>query len=227
MRDRERRLRNDPPLPRLVFGLTIAAAGALFWLDRIGRLDAGDWLQWWPLAALAMSAAHLVHRRWAGAVVWGLIGCYFLLPLVGLPRLHFWRILGLWPLLVSAGGVMLILHALRGSERSFAAHAVMAGNVQKVGGRFRGGEAVAVMGGCVVDLTNATIAGEAVFDVISFWGGVELIVPRGWKVINNVLGLLGGLSMKVDPAPDDAPRLIVRGGGIMGGVDVHHPKERV
>lgn len=224
MRDRNRK---DPPLPRLVFGLAIAAAGAILWLDRIGRIDAPLYLEWWPLAAIAMAVAQLLHRRWVGAVVWAAIGIYFLLPLVGLPRLHFWRIIGLWPLLISVGGAMLALHALRGGERSFGAHAVMAGNVQRIGAPFKSGEAVAVMGGCVVDLRNAAIAGEAVVDVLTFWGGIEVIVPRGWQVIDRVAAILGGMTMKVDQAPESAPRLVIRGGAVMGGVDVHHPKENV
>jgi len=217
--------RNDPPLPRLVFGLAIAAAGVIFWLDRLGRLDAGDYLRWWPLGALVMAAAHLLHRKWVGAAVWALFGIYFLMPLFGLRQLHFWRVIGLWPLMISAGGFMLVLHALRDRDRSFAAMAVMAGNVQRIGAPFRAGEAVAVMGGCVVDLTAAAPTGEAVLDVLTFWGGIEVIVPRGWRVISQMSMILGGLEMKVDPAADAAPRLLIRGSAIMGGVDVHHPKE--
>lgn len=224
MSSRDRR--RDPPLPRLVIGVAIIAIGAIFWLDKMGRIEASDYFDYWPLALLAMGIAQLAHRRWFAAAVWLLFGFYFALPLVGVSQWHFWRIVGLWPLMISAGGVMLIAHALRGGERSVRATAVMGGNVQRLGAQFSGGEAVAVMGGSVIDLSAATLTGEATLDVLSFWGGVEVIVPRGWKVVSRLSLILGGLVMKIDPAPDGAPQLVMRGGAIMGGVDVHHPKER-
>jgi Cell wall-active antibiotics response 4TMS YvqF/Domain of unknown function (DUF5668) len=222
----KRRNENDPPLPRLIFGLAVAATGLIFWLDRLGRLDARDYLEWWPLAAVVMGLAYFVHRKWVGAAIWILIGTYFLLPMFGLPQLAFWRIIGVWPLLISAGGVLLVMQGLRAREHSFSATAVMAGNVQKFGAQFRGGEAVAVMGGCTVDLSAASIAGEAVVDVLTFWGGIEVVVPRGWEVISRLTLILGGLELKTDPAPANAPRLVLRGGAVMGGVDVRHPKEK-
>src|SRR5213075_1970970 len=118
-----------------------------------------------------------------------------------------------------------ILHAMRQGEHSFSATAVMAGNVRKVGGQFKGGEAVAVMGGCDLDFTAAAINGEAVLDVLAFWGGIGVHVPRGWKVIRRVTALLGGYEDKTTAAPEGAPRLIIRGSAIMGGIDVRHPKE--
>ena len=217
---------HDPPLPRLVFGLSILAAGVIFWLDRIGRVDARDILEWWPLALIALGLAQLPYRKWVAAAWWLLVGTYFLLPMIGISRAPLRYILGLWPLLISYAGLMLMMQALRRTERSFGAVAVMAGNVQRVGSqRFKGGEAVAVMGGCEIDLRNAQIEGEAVIDVLAFWGGIEIKVPRGWKVIYDVTVLLGGLVGKTDPAPEGAPRLVIRGSAIMAGVEVRHPRE--
>lgn len=224
------RLAGDTPWQRLVFGLTILTAGVVFWLDRIGTVDARDYLAWWPLALVAMAVAHLLERRLIGAAVWGIIAIYFLLPLFGVGHVQFWRVLGLWPLLISVGGVTLILQALRraGRESSFRAVAVMGANNPSVGSRaFSGGEAVAVMGGCEIDLSNAQITDEAVIDVLAFWGGLEIKVPRGWKVIGNVATILGGYSDLTAEPPEGAPRLIVRGSVIMGGIEVRHPKERV
>ena len=222
-----RDLKKDPPLPRLIFGLAVLAAGVAFWLDRIGRIEARDYLEWWPLALIAVGLANLPHRRWFAAAFWTVVGTYWLLPLLGLPRLHFWRILGLWPLIISAGGAALVVQAWRGARHpsSLRAVAVMAGNVRKVGAQFKGGEALAVMGGVDLDFSSATIAGEAIIEVLAFWGAIEIKVPRGWKIISEVTPILGGYDDKTDSAPDGAPRLIVRGAVIGAGIDVHHPKE--
>src|SRR4051794_3432303 len=121
---RDRDLRRDPPLPRLVFGLAILAAGAIFWLDNIGRIDARDYIRWWPLAPIALGLAYLPYRKWAGAAWWLLFGTYFLLPLFDIPRFHLGQILGLWPLTISAAGATLVMHSLRHGEYSFRAPAV-------------------------------------------------------------------------------------------------------
>ncbi len=217
---------NDPALPRFVVGVAIVAVGAIFWLERIGRADARELLQWWPLALIALGLAHLPYRKWIPAAWWLLVGTYFLLPLIGISRAPLGYILGLWPLLFSFAGLTLMTQALRRTERSFGAIAVMGGNVQKIGSQhFRGGEVVVVMGGAEIDLTNAKIEGEAIIDVLAFWGGAELKVPRGWSVVNNAAVILAGLELKTDPAPEGAPRLVIRGSLIMAGIEVRHPRE--
>jgi hypothetical protein len=222
------RMSRETPWQRLVFGLSILAAGTLFWLDRIGTIHAHDYIVWWPVALLAMGLAHLLEGRWVGGAIWLFIGAYFFLPLVGIGRVHLWQIIGLWPLLISVGGVTLMLQALRraGRDPSFRAVAVMGGNNRTVGSQtFQSGEAVAVMGGCEIDLSAARIENEAVIDVLAFWGGIELRVPRGWRVKGRVATILGGFSDTTEPAPEGAPQLVVRGSVIMGGIEVRNARE--
>ena len=214
---------------RVVLGLLVLGAGVIFWLDQIGRINARDYLMWWPLGAIAMGVGHLFDRRWIGAAMWFLIGMYFLLPVFGYGHVQFWRIIGVWPLLISVAGVTLIMQALeRTPADSFHVIAVMAGNNPHVGSQsFRRGEAVAVMGGCEIDLSAAKIVDEAVIDVLAFWGGIEIRVPRGWHVVAHVAPILGGYEDKTDTAPENAPRLVIRGSAIMGGIEVRHPKASV
>ena len=215
--------RRESPWPRLVVGLSLLTAGLLIWLDRIGKIDARDYLHWWPVALIAMGLAHLIDRRWTAATIWMIVGAFFLLPMLGVSRYELWHILGAWPLLISAAGVTLVVQALRHgpARQEFRAIAVMSGNVRNVGSQnFTGGEAVAVMGGCEIDLTAARISGEAVIDVLAWWGGIEITVPPGWRVINRVVEILGAYDDKTSPAPDAAPRLVIRGSVIMAGIDV-------
>lgn len=231
MRDdrRIRRLRrsNQSPSTRIVFGLAVLSVGVIFLLDRMGRVDASDVLRWWPVAAIGMAVAHLIDRRWFGALVWVLFGGYFLLPLLGIPGPRIWYLIAGWPLLISLGGVTLMMQAFRrgNANPSVRALAVMGGNVRKIATRFDGGEAVAVMGACEIDLSNAQIERDAIIDVLAFWGGIGIRVPRGWKVVSRVAPVLGGFTDKTDGVADGAPQLIVRGTAIMGGIEVRNPKE--
>jgi hypothetical protein len=51
---------------------------------------------------------------------------------------------------------------------------------------------------------------------------VEIVVPSGWRVEGKVAAILGGYEDATTPAPDTAPRVIVRGSAIMGGVEVRN-----
>jgi len=221
------RLSRETRLQRLIFGLSVLAAGIIFWLDHIGRIDAHDYIRWWPVAAVAMGIAHLLERRWFGAAIWLLFGGYFFLPLIGVSSARMWYVIGVWPLLISVAGVTLMMQAFRrGVENpNFRAIAVMGGNVSKLGTHLDAGEVLAFMGACEVDLSAAQIEGEAIVDVLAFWGGIGIKVPRGWQVVSRVTPILGGCENKTSDAPEGAPRLVVRGSAIMGGIDIRHPKE--
>ncbi len=86
---------------------------------------------------------------------------------------------------------------------------------------FRGADLLAIMGGCQIDLRQAAIHGEAVIDVFTMWGGIEIRVPEDWTVASEILPLMGGVEDKTRP-PQGATshRLILRGFAIMGGVEI-------
>jgi hypothetical protein len=214
---------------QLAWGALLLTVGILFWLDRIGRLDAGNYIEYWPVAVIVIGLAHLPQRRWFGAAVWIGIGALFLMRQMGLPTIAFWRLIGLWPLLISLGGVALIRQALRPKPPGtmFSAAAVMAGNVLHFGSQeFAGADLVAVMGGCDVDLSSAKASrGKIEIYALAFWGGIEIRVPRGWRVESHVAEILGGFEDKTSAAGENAPTLIVRGSAIMGGIEVKHSAE--
>jgi hypothetical protein len=226
------RKRGDNPWARLVWGAAILAAGVIGWLDHSGSLHASDFLPWWPLVFIALGIAQMPQRQWVSAVALIAIGMLFLPPLPFLPHFRVSSILAVWPLLISVGGVSLIRQALspaaRGasSANSFHTVAVMGGVGRAVASSdFAGGDAVAVMGGCEINLGGAKITKEATIDVLAFWGGIDIRVPRGWRIENHVRAILGGVVDKTDDnVPAAAPRLIIRGSAIMGGVEVKHPK---
>jgi len=231
---RGRRARHEAnPWGRLVFGVSILAVGLIIWLDRLGRLRAADYLRWWPLILIAFGLSLLARGRWIAAAVDLVIGLSFLPSLPFLPHFRLGEILGIWPLLITAGGITLILQALRPAAKdargagSFRAFAFMGGSGRSIGSsNFVGGDAVVVMGGCEINLTAASMNGEAMIDVLAFWGGIDIRVPRGWRVENHVTEILGAFrDNTAAPIGADAPRLIIRGSTIMSGIEVKNPRE--
>jgi class 3 adenylate cyclase len=110
----------------------------------------------------------------------------------------------------------------RRSRRWFVA--VMSGSQAKGRWRLSGRTtAVAVMGGCDMDLRHAEIDGaEIVITAVAFWGGIQIIVPEGFDVDLEGFSFMGGRDLKLRNVPrvPGSPRIRVRGFAIMGGIDV-------
>jgi class 3 adenylate cyclase len=107
---------------------------------------------------------------------------------------------------------------------------VMSGSQAK--GRWRVGDrtrAIAVMGGCEIDLRQAQIEGpEVVITAVAFWGGIKVIVPEGFEVDLEGFSFMGGRSLRLRNVPrvPGSPRIRVRGYSIMGGIDIRSRSSR-
>lgn len=122
---------------------------------------------------------------------------------------------------------------LAGSADSAATHvnlfAFLHGAERKiVAPAFAGGEATAILGGLTLDLRGSSLAGgRAALDLFAMWGGIELILPAGWRVVSRVTPLLGAYLDAMPPVTDpNAPTLELRGIAVMGGVDVRSDDSR-
>lgn len=220
--------------PRLVIGLAIMTAGLVLALDSLGILDSGAVLRYWPLVLVAVGVVKWMsppHQGQAG-FVWIVAGVGLLLVTLG--QMPFSRI---WAAALFFVGANIAWRALRpplprlaGSAESFDMVAVLGGanTVSPAPGpggqgrEFQGGRAMAVMGGCQIDLRHSSIAEgrEAVIDAFAMWGGIEIRVPEDWEVVNRGSAFLGGFENKTRPLPGAAKRLVVTGTVIMGGVEV-------
>jgi predicted membrane protein len=226
--------RPERNLPRLIIGVTVIAAGVLFTLDNLQIVQADTYLSYWPVVLVILGAANIVQsRRWT-EYAWSLVlvvaGLWLLGENLGLVTMSIWR---LSPLLLVLFGASMVWRAYYagGGPAASASHpdafirgtAVMGGiDRASNSAEFRGGDFIAVMGGCKVDLRSATIAGgEAVIDVLAFMGGVELLIPRTWIVDLHVLPVMGGVTDLSRPdGTVSTQRLVVRGTVFMGGVDI-------
>lgn len=217
---------------RLVFGLFVIAVGVIFTLDQMDLVRAEDYLLYWPLVFIVFGLVKLLQARatlaTVGALVWIAAGALLLASSLGyLP----FDPVDFWPLVLVVLGVRLVARARpRGwagddGGGEVSAVAVMAG-VKRASraSDFRGGDLVAVMGGCEIDLRQAAVTGEeAAIDVIAVWGGIEIRVPESWAVTGKVLPILGSFEDKTHPpAGEVGGRLLVRGVAVMGGVEVRN-----
>lgn len=230
---------SPPPItPRLILGLTLILIGIVFTLDQMGVIDnAWALLQFWPVVVIVAGVSKVLWPGSSTSRVTGLlliaVGAWLLLEQLDVVHVSFWNY---WPLLIVFIGLRIVWRGFMGRGAEVAsdgastvnAVAVMGGTTRRSTSEdFRGGDMIAFMGGCEIDLTGARIAEPpAVIDAFAFWGGVEIRVPEDWIVIVKGIPLLGGYEdnthrVRTPPVPGLPPQeLVVKGFAIMGGVEV-------
>ena len=87
---------------------------------------------------------------------------------------------------------------------------------------FKGANLGSVMGGVVLDLSQAQMDGDtAIIDVFTVMGGIEIFVPRDWNVTTKVVSFMGACVDKRRPTTLPATKtVIVRGFAFLGGIDI-------
>jgi predicted membrane protein len=227
-----------PDRPRItvqaVFGLMVIAAGVLFTLDNLDLIDARDYLQYWPAALVAIGLLKLYHaargaQGWIGGLFFVSIGAWMLIERIVYFRIDAREVMPLF--LVFLGGYM-VWRGFGGGRRTvqphdghstFSALAIMGGVSRRSNTQtFRGADLTAVMGGCEIDLRQASIepGTEAVIDVFAMWGGVEIKVPTDWTVVTRAIPIMGGVEDKSHAPATADKRLVLRGLLLMGGASI-------
>ena len=93
---------------------------------------------------------------------------------------------------------------------------------------FRHANVSAVFGGATLDMRDAHLEPGATVDALALFGGVDVIVPPGWRVELGGLPIFGGYEDKTAGNGDvlpDAPVLKVAATAIFGGVDVKNKRD--
>jgi predicted membrane protein len=222
---------------QVVLGLLVVGMGVLFLLDNLDILNFRHAIGFWPLVFIAAGCAALFGNgprsgNYMGGVLIA-IGLLMILSRMG----YFYISWGtLWPLVMIALGGLVLYRSLgpgrvartnsvagAGADNVVDIVAVLGGFERRVSvPDFRGGEITAVMGGCALDLREASIVKEAVINVFTIWGGINIKVPPDWTVVLNGTPLMGGFSEKTVTPPDGSKRLVITGYAIMGGVEVRN-----
>ena len=221
-----------------LLGIMAIGLGILFFLDNLDIINFREALPFWPVALFVIGVVKICDSSNRNGVVIGaaLAGAGVLMLLNRLGFLHVsWR--SLWPLVLILVGVAVLLRPDTrprtatvnlakdqvASEEYLDVTAILGGFQRRVATRnLRGGEITAIMGGCELDMRDASIDGEAVIHIFAVMGGITIKCPIDWTVVMEGTPLMGGFDEKTAPPPDNSKRLVVRGYAIMGGVEIRN-----
>jgi predicted membrane protein len=221
---------------QLFLGLFIIILGVLYTLENLGIVYAHDYLRFWPVLLILYGATRVIQcettRQKGWGIFWIIVGSFMVLDRLDLVYFSVWD---LWPLVLVLLGISLIwkpsgrtmrwsgVVSVGESSNTINALALMGGFKRANDSQdFQGGEATAIMGGCEIDLRKASIQqGEAVMNLFSVMGGIEIWVPEDWKVVLQGVPILGGFEDKTHPTSAESnKRLVVRGYAVMGSVEI-------
>jgi len=229
--------RQHSPSSGMVLGGIIVLVGLAILLDNMGIVRFHDVWRYWPILLIGYGVSRVLGGASVSGYVWGgavaLIGAFVLLDNLDIVVFNFDYI---WPMLVIAFGLSMLLRALdrrrdldgvpASSSPVINIVAVFSGSRRNVDSKdFRGGEIVAIFGGVRLDLRQAAMTlDRAVLDINAVFGGVELRVPENWSVTLKGAGIFGGFDDKtIHPKPDPnvkTPELVITGAAVFGGMSV-------
>ena len=211
------------------FAAVLIAAGGLWLLDAADVLDAGATIDhWWPVAVIGLGvvAAASERRLGLGPVVLVVIGTLLLVDQLDLLDAH----TIVWPVVAILAGLWLLFNrgqGIRGRDQTSSRQDVVAllgaAESRNRSPHFRHANVSAVFGGATLDMRDAHLDPGASVDALALFGGVDVIVPPGWRVELGGLPIFGGYEDKTygnGDVPPDAPVLKVGATAIFGGVGI-------
>ncbi len=213
----------------LMFGVILCFLGLGFILDNLGVVNFGHFIgQWWPSLIIGSTLINFLFRSttFGNVVVSLLIFLPIQLAIVDRLPYKFWSYF--WPTVLMIGGISVIYSNFTkstsdNSEDSVHNVVLFSGNdIHNNSQHFKGGELTAFAGGIKLDLRDADVESGAHLKTTAFMGGIELLVPRTWKVVVKGLPLMGGFSNKVPSEASPNKILNVDATAVMGGVEVKY-----
>ncbi len=215
---------------RNVTGVLIVALGTGALLDALNILSFwGLFNTWWP-ALLVLAGIFVAigdaRRNYLWALVLGVIGTLLLLRNLEVVTFNVFGLV--FPIVLIAIGLSVIFSATQrrkiplGSNDMDNISVIFSGSETVNAAKdYKGGRVTAIFGGASLDLRDAVIKKEATLDITAICGGVEIHVPREWRVISKVAPIAGGVENKARGKDEgDGPVLVLTGIAALGGVEV-------
>ncbi len=234
----------------VLFGLLIATVGLLFLLKQFKLISFN--FQIWPLFLIAGGLINGSKKGFSRPIPIALIGIgiAYLIPEFSIAGVSSNQLL--WPILLILTGVFIAFRArkkdnfLMAERDSFAQkfdlhnpetfhakeetfvhiEAYFGGRKEIITSKqFNGCTATAICGGAEINLMQAdNLLQPMIIDLRVLLGGIEIIVPSHWEIINEVDVLLGGIedkrNLRTAAEIGDSKKLLLRGSVTFGGLEL-------
>lgn len=233
-----------------LFGFFLIGAGILFLLKQFKVIEFD--FEIWPLFLIAGGVFSGMKKGFnrAGPIMMIAIGVAFLIPHFTLLGVSSSKLF--WPMLLITGGVFIAFRSKK-KEHSFVTdkedfvrrfeqtpasegqttqenfvniEAFFGGRKEIITSKqFGGCNATAICGGAEINLMQAdNITQPMIIDLKVLFGGIEIIVPSHWEIVNEVDVIFGGIEDKrhLRTATDigEGKKLLLRGSVTFGALEL-------
>jgi predicted membrane protein len=231
-------------------GVTFVSLGAGLLARELGYLPSDvRWIDFWPLLVVFFGLSALRHAQsFFGFLFCAVTAAVGALLLGENLRLLSFDVSRYWPCLLILLGISMFwgggnsgrrakkdrgwAHGGRGAPVETTRDDILERQVTFGGAeirvnseRFQGGFLAVTLGGVELDLRHAELTPEgAILELRVLMGGVDVRVPDHFQVQSEVTPMLGGVddTSRHDPRVQGAPRLILRGSVMFGGVTIRN-----
>jgi predicted membrane protein len=218
----------------LIAIILIVFAGVLF-VNNVMDLNLFNFFRnWWPLVIIVLGLSHMLsaHGNKKMGLVFLIVGIIF--QLSTLNRLNFTFFDLFWPAILLIIGINLLSRnsSFNKTSRQTVTESdyldlftIFSGAKNSYSSTdFKGGNLTAMFGGMEVDLSNIqTKEKEVTLHITAMFGGIDVVPPKGWKIITRGTPLFGGFDddRKKDlTVLPDAPVLYVHYFVMFGGASL-------
>lgn len=213
----------------IIIGALLILCGVVYALNVFGIATINFSLDgWWALFIIIPSLSGLISSKDKLSSLIGLgIGVLLLLGARSVIEYDtVWKIIV--PVIIAALGVKLIIKTLKTKDtETDGEQKEMMAAFSEQSADYNGEEVAvakvgAVFGGAKCNLRNTKIVDGCHVDVMSIFGGVDILVPENVTVKNNLFSLFGGIDDKrtTTNAGDNNTTLYINGFCVFGGVDI-------
>ncbi|HEX7502451.1 MAG TPA: DUF5668 domain-containing protein, partial [Acidobacteriota bacterium] len=221
----------------ILVGLILIAVGGMVLLANLDILPFNvDLAHWWPLILVALGVVHLWNNRtifdFSGLFLILLGGVFLMATLGKIDWDEVWRY---WPAVLILLGLSIVFRRSslprEGKHWSGGASSdpdvrvtnILAGTDRRIDSQeFKGGDVSNILGGTKLDLLQSRLApGEWLLTVSTVLGGVEILVPRNWRIEVHPTNMLGGVDDHTRQTPDaGGGKLVIKASALLGGIEI-------
>lgn len=215
-------------ITRSITGLLVILIGLGALLNATNVFNFWDYLgNWWSMILVIVGILIFINhtRQYITALAFVIAGVILQLNALAIITVDIWNVF--WPIIIIAVGLSILINQKATHPKNIhtqdldSLSAFFSGNETiNTSKDYKGGKITAIFGAVTIDLRDAIIKNEATIEVFTLCGGVELKVPREWRVKHSVLPVLGGVENKAHSNDDKAPTLYITGTAALGGVEV-------
>jgi len=220
---------------KVILGFIIFFFGLGLLLDQVGVINFGSFVStWWPLVFILLGVGDLFSstKSKLGAIIFLILGSSFLLVTTSTIDRNILSFI--WPIILIIIGLWLMLPFTKKSirEKVHVENQIDYNtffnyqNIKLESKDLIGGQISSLFAGLEIDLTKAELAqAGATIEINIVFSGVEIIVPKNWKIKSLAKSIFGGIENQVSEIQDDEtsdlePVLTIKGAIIFSGVEI-------